>query len=242
MIQLKDITKFAYMIRLGYKYIDIFKKTYFHPYISLKYGYEQLSKDRQSYSNQVLDYLNIKVTTHGTLPQEDKILYAINHRSLLDILVMEHIFSLYGKNGTWIAKQELFDDPVYGKFFQYSGCISVDLENKKGLLSFFKTIKNTFSKVDNMNLYIFPEGERFKGKGIHRFQSGASKIAKANKLKVVPVYINDELEKVFKDAPYKEPYTVEVHIGDIISYENLEEDYKALYTQVKEQSKAKDIQ
>jgi 1-acyl-sn-glycerol-3-phosphate acyltransferase len=230
----KDLGKFIYMIELGFKYIKIFKQTYFHPFITLKYGYEQLSKDRQSYSNQVLEFLNIDVTIVGELPKEDKILYAINHRSLLDILVMENIFSRYTKTGTWIAKQELFDDPVYGKFFQYSGCISVDLENKRGLLSFFKTIKNTFAKVDTMNLYIFPEGERFKGEGIHRFQSGAEKIAKANKLSVVPVYINDELEKVFKNAPYEDTYTVEVHIGEPTSYENLEQKYLTFYHQVKE--------
>ena len=229
----KEFTKIGYMIQLGVKYIGIFKRTYFHPFITLKAAYEQLSKDRQAYSNQILDYLNIKVKIVGELPKEDRVLYAINHRSLLDILVMEHIFSLSNKNGTWIAKQELFDDPIYGKFFEYSGCISVDLENKRGLLSFFKTIKNTFSKVDNMNLYIFPEGERFKGKGIHRFQSGAQKIAKANKLDVVPVFINDELEKVFKNAPYKTPYTVEVHIGKRTNHENLEEKYLALYNSVK---------
>jgi 1-acyl-sn-glycerol-3-phosphate acyltransferase len=233
---LKEFTKFGYMIQLGLRYIGIFKQTYFHPFITLKAGYEQLSKDRQAYSNQVLNYLNIKVKIVGELPKKDRILYAINHRSLLDILVMEHIFALYEKNGTWIAKQELFDDPIYGKFFEYSGCISVDLENKRALLSFFKTIKNTFAKVDNMNLYIFPEGERFKGEGIHRFQSGAQKIAKANKLQVVPVYINDELEKVFKNAPYDTPYTVEVHIGDITNHENLEEKYLAFYNSVKENS------
>jgi len=234
LIMFKDLGKFAYMIGLGLKYIKIFKQTYFHPFITLKYGYQQLSLDRQSYSNKVLDFLNIDVKIVGELPKEDKILYAINHRSLLDILVMEHIFSLGKKNGTWIAKQELFDDLIYGKFFQYSGCISVDLENKRGLLTFFKTIKNTFAKVDDMNLYIFPEGERFKGKGIHRFQSGAAKIAKANKLSVVPVYINDELEKVFKNAPYDNTYTVEVHIGEKTNHENLEEKYLAFYNDVKE--------
>ena len=140
----QTLGKFIFMIELGYKYITIFKKTFFHPFITLKVGYQQLSLDRQSYSNIVLEFLNIEVKIVGELPQRDKILYAINHRSLLDIIVMENVFSRYDKNGTWIAKQELFDSPIYGKFFEYSGCISVDLESKKGLLSFFKTIKKMF--------------------------------------------------------------------------------------------------
>ena len=229
----KDLGKYIFMIELGLKYIKIFKETYFHPFITLKEGYQSLSKARGDYSNQVLDFLNIKVKLIGELPKKDKVLYAINHRSLLDIIVMENIFSRYEKNGTWIAKQELFEDPIYGKFFQYSGCISVDLENKRGLLNFFKTIKKVFSKVDNMNLYIFPEGERFKGEGIHKFQSGAAKIAKANNLDIVPVYIKGKNEQVFKDAPYDKPYTVEVYAGEIISYENLEEKYLEFYNSVK---------
>lgn len=227
---LKNIGKFIFMIELGLKYIQIFKKTFFHPFITLQPAYEQLSKDRQAYSTEVLKFLNIKVNVVGELPKEDKILYAINHRSLLDIIVMEEVFSRMQKNGAWIAKQELFDSKIYGKFFEYSGCISVDLDNKRGLLTFFKTIKKTFSKVHNMNLFMFPEGERFSGEGVTTFQSGAAKIAKANKLKIVPVIIEGKNEKAFENAPYKEEYVLTVHIGDIISYENLEEEYQAFYT------------
>lgn len=221
---LKEIGKFIFMIELGYRHIKIFKRTYFHPFISLKPAYTQLSKDRQSYSNDVIEYLNIEIELVGEVPSQDKILYAINHRSLLDIIVMEHIFSKHDKNGTWIAKQELFD-AFYGDFFRYSGCISVDLENRKGLLKFFKEIKKTLSKIDDFNIYIFPEGERNKTMDILEFQSGAQKIAKANQLDVVPVFINDTLESVFKHAPYKEKKVVQVHIGDLIEHQNLEENY-----------------
>ena len=225
---LKTLGKFIFMIELGYKYINIFKKTYFHPFISLKPAYKQLSINRQDYSNAVLDFLNIKVDVVGQLPEQDRILYAINHRSLLDILVMENIFSSSRKNGTWIAKQDLFDHPFYGKFFKYSGCMSVDLNNGKGMLKFFKMLKKTFTKVDDFNLYIFPEGERYNGKGIKEFQSGAEKIAKANRLDIVPVFINGTLETVFENAPYKETKTVQVFIGDIIKEGDLEFNYKIL--------------
>lgn len=234
---LRDLGKYIFMIELGLKYITIFKQTFFHPYITFKAAYKKLSQSRQSYSNRVIDFLNIEVKVIGEVPQKNKILYAINHRSLLDIIVMEHIFSQHNKNGTWIAKQELFDNPIYGKFFEYSGCISVDLESKKGLLSFFKSIKNILSRVDDMNIYIFPEGERYGGSGIQKFQSGASKIAKANNLEVIPVYINDELEKVFKNAPYEEKYCVEVHIGTAIQNATLESQYQEFFHSVHNQSK-----
>ena len=221
---IKTVGKFIFMIKLGYKHIKIYKKTYFHPFISHKAAYSQLSQDRQSYSNSVLKHLNIEIEVVGNVPSKDKILYAINHRSLLDIMVMEHIFSKHNKNGMWIAKQELFD-AFYGAFFKYSGCISVDIENGKGLIKFFKDIKYTLSRVDDLNVYIFPEGERHKHQGIMEFQSGAAKIARVNKLDVVPVFINDTLESVFRHAPYKKPKIVQVHIGDIIDAKNLEKEY-----------------
>jgi len=224
---LKDLGKYIFMIELGYKYINIFKKTFFHPFITLQPAYKQLSRDRQAYSNDVLDFLNIELEIVGELPSRDKILYAINHRSLLDIIVMEHIFSLSDKNGTWIAKQDLFD-AIYGKFFRYSGCMSVDLNNGKGLLKFFKKMKHTLAHVDDFNIYIFPEGERNKGKCIKEFQSGAQKIAKANKLDIVPIYIDDKLEKVFAEAPFKEKRIVKVFIGDIIQEGDLEFNYRVL--------------
>lgn len=222
---LKTIGKFTFMLKLGLKYVTIFKKTFFHPFITLKPAYQELSKERQNYSKQVLDFLNIEVQTVGELPKKNRTLYAINHRSLLDIMIIETILQKESKNGAWIAKQELFESPVYGKFFEYSGCISVDLESKKGLLSFFKTIKKVFSKVDNMNLYMFPEGERFKGDGIYTFQNGAAKIAKANNLDIVPIFINGKMEEIFKASPYKDKMTVEVHIGDIINHQTLEMQY-----------------
>jgi len=213
------------MIKLGYGYISVFKKTFFHPFINQDLSYKQLSADRQSYANTVIDFLNLKINTVGNIPETNKILYVINHRSLLDIIVMEHVFSLDKKNGAWIAKKDLFDS-FYGKFFEYSACISVDLQNKRGLLKFFKQIKNCFIKANDFNLYIFPEGERFSGHGIQKFQNGASRIAIINKLEVVPVYINDKLEEVFKNSPYKETKTIEIHFGEKIDAKNLEEEYK----------------
>jgi len=233
---IKDFAKYLFMIKLGYKYINIFKKTFFHPFISLKPAYKQLSIERQNYSNNILEYFNIEVKIIGELPKENKILYAINHRSLLDIIVMENIFASADKSGAWIAKQDLFD-AVYGKFFQYSGCMSVDLNNGKGMLKFFKMMKRTLKKVDDLNIYIFPEGGRYNDEYVHEFQSGAQKIAKANKLGIVPVFIDEKLERVFEDAPFKEKKIVKVYVGDVIQTGSLDENYKELVKRAKEGEK-----
>lgn len=213
------------MVKLGYKYIKIFKRTYRHPFITHKQAHIQLSKDRQAYANNILKYLNIDIKIYGSLPKKNHKLYIINHRSLLDIIIMESIFSKHNKSGLWIAKEELFN-AFYGDFFKYSGNISVDLEKKKGLISFFKKIKHSLDKDNDVNIYIFPEGERNKSNNILEFQPGAQKIARSNKLDIVPVFINDTLESVFKHAPFKNKKIVEVHFGDEIEHNELEQKYK----------------
>ena len=232
---LKNFKKFLFMIKLGYKYIPTFKSIYLNPFITLQSKLKQLSQKRQEYSNSVLDLLNLDVKVIGTFPEENNVIYTINHRSLLDIIVMEHVFSKNNKAGTWIAKQELFE-AFYGDFFKHSGIIGIDLENKRGLLKFFKEIKNIFSKVDDFNLYIFPEGERNKTDELLKFQSGASKIAKANKLKVIPIFIDEKLEQVFKEAPFKEKKTIHVYVGDFISEKNLEEEYRSFVKKSKDKN------
>ena len=159
----------------------------------------------------------------------------MNHRSLLDIIVMEHIFATKHKTGVWIAKQELID-AFYGDFFRFSGCIGVDLQNKRGLVSFFKKIKQLLTEIEDLNIYIFPEGERNKQEQLLPFQAGAAKIAKANDLKIVPIYIDDRLERVFRAAPFSKKRKVHVYIGSTIHKpQELQERYEALVAAVQAQ-------
>ena len=69
---LKELKKFLFMIVLGWKYIKIFKQIYFHPFITQKYAYQELSHARQEYSNKVLDFLHIKVKLVGKIPKKNR--------------------------------------------------------------------------------------------------------------------------------------------------------------------------
>jgi len=212
----KNLRKYLFMIKWGRRYIPRFRDIYLDKGLDEETHFVSLSRERQAYSQRVVDYLNVAVTLHGRLPEYDRVLYVINHRSLLDIPVVESVMAAHGKHGVWIAKQELQDARFYGKFFEYSGCIPVDLEAGKGLIAFFKRIKGLLAAVPEANLYIFPEGERVTEPHgtLLPFQAGASKIAKANRMAVVPVYLHEPLEQIFRGAPYVRPETVNVFIGE----------------------------
>ncbi|MEA2019769.1 MAG: 1-acyl-sn-glycerol-3-phosphate acyltransferase, partial [Campylobacterota bacterium] len=83
---------------------------------------------------------------------------------------------------------------------------------------------------------MFPEGERYKGTGITKFQSGAAKIAKANKLKIIPVVITGNNEKIFENAPYKERVIIEVHFAKEVNSETLEEEYNTFYNSIEKRA------
>lgn len=223
----KNLFKYLYMIRLGKKYIPIFRHVYLDAGLNEHDRYHALSKERQNYSDSVLEYLNVVPVVHGAFPAHNRVLYVINHRSLLDIICMESLFAANAKAGMWIAKQTLLDNKIYGKFFEYSGCVAVDLKEGKGMLAFFKKIKHLFQVAPDLNLFMFPEGERFGGEGLGVFQPGAEKIAKANKMELVPVFIDDKLEKVYQASPYKKPHEVHIHIGEPMELVDVETQYRA---------------
>ena len=223
----KNLRKYLYMIRLGKKYIPIFRRIYLAPDLDEHDRYHALSEARQRYSLSVLEYLGVVPVIHGDLPETDRVLYIANHRSLLDIISLEALFATKYKAGMWIAKQTLLDSRIYGKFFVYSGCIAVDLKEGKGMLAFFKKIKHLFKVAPDLNLFMFPEGERYGGEGVGPFQPGAEKIAKANGMQIVPLFIDDKLEQVYKASPFKQPHEVHIHVGAPLALENIEAQYRA---------------
>lgn len=225
----KNLRKYLFMIKWGRRYIPLFRDIFLDEAIGEASRYEALSIERQAYSKRVLDYLNIHISLHGKVPEAGRVLYVINHRSLLDILVVESIMAEHRKHGVWIAKQELQDAKLYGKFFEYSGCIPVDLEENKGMLAFFKRIKALMAAVPDANLYIFPEGERVtEAHGtLLPFQAGAAKIARANKMAMVPIYMHEPLEQIYRGAPYAQPKSVNVFVGEPVEGAELEAAYLA---------------
>jgi 1-acyl-sn-glycerol-3-phosphate acyltransferase len=232
-LMFKNFRKYLYMIWLGKKYIPIFRHVFLDTKLNEHDRYHALSRERQNYSHRVLECLNVTPVIHGELPEENRVLYIANHRSLLDIICLESLFSQKQKAGMWIAKQTLLDSKIYGKFFEYSGCIAVDLKAGKGMLAFFKKIKHLFKVAPDLNLFMFPEGERYGGEGIAPFQPGAEKIAKANKMQIIPVYIDDKLERVYKASPFKKPHEVHIHVGEPLELQEIEAQYRAFMQKAK---------
>ncbi|AXX91270.1 1-acyl-sn-glycerol-3-phosphate acyltransferase [Malaciobacter molluscorum LMG 25693] len=128
-------------------------------------------------------FLGIKLKEEGKLDESCDLLI-LNHQSLLDIIVMEYIHS---RNLAWVAKKEITDLPFFGHIIKAPRMISIDRENKAGIVKLLKESKDRLSK--GRPIAIFPEGTRTNGKKLLKFKSGAKIIANKLNLRVQPAVL-----------------------------------------------------
>ena len=127
--------------------------------------------------------LGIKLETQGSLDEScDMIL--MNHQSLLDIIVIEYIHS---RDLAWVAKKEITDLFFFGHIIKAPRMISIDRENKSGIIHLLKEAKDRLDK--GRPIAMFPEGTRSDGKEMLSFRPGAKILANRYNLKVQPIVL-----------------------------------------------------
>ncbi|SFV60651.1 1-acyl-sn-glycerol-3-phosphate acyltransferase [hydrothermal vent metagenome] len=125
-----------------------------------------------------------KLEEVGELDKDADMLVA-NHQGIMDVVGLE---AVQNNNLRWIAKKELFDAFWFGYVLKNSNMISVDRENKAGLVKLLKDVKESRDTL-NRQVVLFPEGTRAKGQELLSFKSGTKFIANKLKLKVQPIVI-----------------------------------------------------
>ena len=127
--------------------------------------------------------LGIKIETQGKLDDTCDMVM-MNHQSLLDIIVIEYI---HNRDLAWVAKKEISDLFFFGHIIKAPRMISVDRENKAGLMHLLKEAKDRLDK--KRPIAMFPEGTRSDGKSMLKFRPGAKMIANKFNLKVQPIVL-----------------------------------------------------
>lgn len=141
-------------------------------------------KVRRFFDGLLLKIMGVKLEIRGE-PDPDAMLYIINHRSMLDIIVLEALPDK--KNFCWIAKRQITDMFYFGHLMKAPKMISVDREDARSLLTLLKEIKPRVE--EGRPLMIFPEGTRSFGTGLGPFKPGAKMIGDKFRLKVQPVVL-----------------------------------------------------
>jgi 1-acyl-sn-glycerol-3-phosphate acyltransferase len=118
-------------------------------------------------------------------PDDRAQLFLMNHQGIVDIITLE---ALLDRNLRWVAKKELFEVPWFGKLLSSGEMISVDREDRRGLIKLMKDVKESL-EVMHRPVAIFPEGTRSKDQRLLPFKEGAKFIAEKFGLVVQPVVI-----------------------------------------------------
>ena len=145
-------------------------------------------KKRRAYVRKVwfalqIKLLGIKIVEIGK-PDISCDMVILNHQSLLDIIVLEH---LNPRDVAWVAKKEIADMFFYGHILKAPEMIMIDRQNKAGLIKLIKDVKDRLSY--DRPIAIFPEGTRSDGTKMLKFKTGAKLVAEKYKLKVQPVIL-----------------------------------------------------
>jgi 1-acyl-sn-glycerol-3-phosphate acyltransferase len=127
--------------------------------------------------------LGIKLEIEGKLDESCEMII-MNHQSLLDIIVMEYMHS---KDLAWVAKKEITDLFFFGHIIKAPRMITIDRENKAGIITLLKETKDRLDK--GRPIAMFPEGTRSDGKSMLSFKAGAKMVANRYGLKVQPIIL-----------------------------------------------------
>lgn len=128
-------------------------------------------------------YYRIDVFGNKELPTDGGYLFVSNHRSMADPI-------LIGIQNTqtqfcFLAKQELFEVGLIGKFLRYLGAIAID--RGAGDMTPLEELKTRLKA--GQNAVIFPEGTRSEDGTLKRFRTGAALLVAQTGVSFVPVAI-----------------------------------------------------
>ena len=187
---------------------------------------------RLQYSRQLLEKLHIDIHVQNIerLPSNGPFLLIVNHRSIIDPLIIDILLQNKNIFGLWVAKKELYDSLLFGNAVRNGGCIRVSRE-KTDMSQFFSDIKKGVTNGDS--ICIFPEGTRNKTeKELLTFKEGVRIISLKFKLPILPVYIETNTDKVLDIATKTDKKSnIRVNVGNLIDYRN-KENIETLYREM----------
>ena len=134
-------------------------------------------------------FYNFKIEGKENIPENEPVIIASNHRSYADPVLLTMPMK---KHVTYMAKEELFKNPVFGPFITFLGAFPV----KRGAGD-MKVIDDCVDRLKSgKNVVIFPEGTRSKENKVGKGKTGVAMIAARSGADVLPMGIVFEGEKL----------------------------------------------
>ena len=126
----------------------------------------------------------VRIKGRRNLPWRRSCVIVSNHQSMLDILVLYHLFVPY----KWVSKRENFRIPIIGWNMRLNGYLEIQRGQKNSLEQLMKKARKFLEM--RSSVLIFPEGTRYPGGHLGPFREGAFRMALDNKVDIVPIVLD----------------------------------------------------
>jgi 1-acyl-sn-glycerol-3-phosphate acyltransferase len=128
-----------------------------------------------------------KVTVYGkeNVPTDDEVLVIVaNHESMSDICAIYHLDLQF----RWLSKEEVFKIFGVGPAMRWTGYVSI----RRGVReSHAQAMQESAERIrGGASMFFFPEGTRSPDGVIKPFKNGAFKLARDEKVRILPVAIH----------------------------------------------------
>ena len=168
----------------------------------------------------LLRVARIRLEVHGLelVPPDGPVIYMGNHQGNFDINALT---LLIPRRFSWIAKEELFRIPLFGKAMKRAGYIPLDRSDGRKAL---KSMKLAAERIaSGTSVVIFPEGTRTKDGSLLPFKRGAFMLAAKAGVPIVPFTINGSRKINPRNQVELRPGTISVTFGTPISSKGIAE-------------------
>lgn len=177
-------------------------------------------------------FIRYKVKQIGEF-DESADLIVINHKSMLDIIILEEA---HPRDLAWVAKKEIGEIKILGGIISLPRMISLDRANPRSIVSLIKDAKDRLA--NNRVIAIFPEGTRGRGEKMLKFQEGAKILAQKLNLRIQPVVLKDTLKSfdvknfIIKKSEISMKILPSFKPNGDDWYENLQDDMQKAYDEI----------
>lgn len=151
--------------------------------------------------------VRIKVTGKENIPAQEPVLFAANHESHLDPLLM---YVCLTRVPYFVMKAEIEDIPVFRVWMQEIGHIALKRGDRKSAVEVLRQMKRYLE--EGKDILIFPEGTITKGEKNLPFKPGSFKAALDTERSIVPITIRGSAKGLEQRGYLVKPNTVEVII------------------------------
>lgn len=155
----------------------------------------------------------VRVSGRRKIPWRKSCILVSNHQSMLDILVLYHLFRPY----KWLSKKENFNIPIIGWLMRLNRYLELVRGDPVSVKQLMEGVRQAMEAGNS--IMMFPEGTRYSGGTLGPFREGAFRMALENKADIVPILLDGTAKALPKNGAILTGFTkIRVRVLDPIAY------------------------